>query len=50
MAHGETRCEWLVAAMNLGRCDQRVRSDLLSEMGGRDARVGTARWAERAVT
>ena len=49
MALGEMRCEWPVAAMNLGRCDQRVRSDLLSEMG-RDTRVGTARWAERAVT
>ena len=49
MNRDETSCEWPVATMNLGRCDQRVRSDLLSEMG-RDARVGTARWVERAVT
>ena len=49
MTRDETSCEWLVAAMNLGRCDQRVRSDLLSERG-RDARVGTARWVERTVT
>ena len=49
MARDETSYKWLVAAMNLGRCDQRVRSDLLSERG-RDARVGTARWVERTVT